>query len=116
MPTKNGIAWNDAATYEQPANPHKTLETTLVERVKTASQAAVSGARDFVNKLLGRLLQRDRLLLLWKEVEGFTIRDLSEMTGLNENTIKLRMFRTRQNLIKAAARLRSAKTIRGLVR
>jgi RNA polymerase sigma-70 factor (ECF subfamily) len=69
-----------------------------------------------VNKLLGWLPERDRLLLLWKELEGFTIRELAEMTGLNENTIKLRMFRTRQNLIKAAARLRSAKTVRGLVR
>jgi RNA polymerase sigma-70 factor (ECF subfamily) len=69
-----------------------------------------------VNKLFGRLPEQDRLLLLWKEVEGFTIRELSEMTGLNENTIKLRMFRTRRNLIKAAARLRSAKAVRGLVR
>ena len=29
-----------AATYEQPANPHKMLEATLVERLKAGSQAA----------------------------------------------------------------------------
>ena len=63
--------------------------------------------RDFVNKLLGRVPENDRLLLLLKEVEGFSLAELSEMTGLNLNTIKVRLYRTRQSLIKAAAQLES---------
>ncbi len=61
--------------------------------------------RDFVNKLLARVPENDRLLLLLKEVEGFSLAELSEMTGLNLNTLKVRLFRTRQSLIKAAAQL-----------
>ncbi len=38
--------------------------------------------------------------------EGYSVAQLSEETGLNENTIKVRLFRTRQRLAKAAARLR----------
>jgi RNA polymerase sigma-70 factor (ECF subfamily) len=63
--------------------------------------------RDFVNKLLARVPEDDRLLLLLKEVEGFSLAELSEMTGLNLNTLKVRLFRTRQRLIKAAAQLES---------
>jgi RNA polymerase sigma-70 factor (ECF subfamily) len=63
--------------------------------------------RDFVNKLLARVPENDRLLLLLKEVEGFSLAELSEMTGLNLNTLKVRLFRTRQRLIKAAAQLES---------
>jgi len=63
--------------------------------------------RDFVNKLLARVPEDDRLLLLLKEVEGFSLAELSEMIGLNLNTLKVRLFRTRQRLIKAAAQLES---------
>ena len=62
--------------------------------------------RDFINKLLARLPEEDRWLLISKEVEGFSLAELSEMTGLPENTIKVRLFRVRQSLVAAAARLR----------
>ena len=62
--------------------------------------------RDFINKLLARIPKNDRWLLISKEVEGFSLAELSEMTGLNESTIKVRLFRTRQALVAAAARLR----------
>jgi RNA polymerase sigma-70 factor (ECF subfamily) len=63
--------------------------------------------RDFLNKLLVRIPEDDRWLLVAKEVEGFSLAELSQMTGLNENTIKVRLFRIRQGLVAAAARLRS---------
>jgi RNA polymerase sigma-70 factor (ECF subfamily) len=63
--------------------------------------------RDFINKLLARIPEDDRWLLISKEVEGFSLAELSEMTGLNESTIKVRLFRVRQRLVSAAARLRS---------
>ena len=42
---------------------------------------------------------------LLKEVEGHSVEELAEMTGMNENTIKVKLFRTRQKLVKAAQRL-----------
>ena len=66
--------------------------------------------RDFINKLMARLPEEDRWLLISKEVEGFSIAELSEITGLNVNTIKVRLFRVRQSLVEAAARLRSRRS------
>jgi RNA polymerase sigma-70 factor (ECF subfamily) len=58
--------------------------------------------RDFINKLLTQLSEDERLLLIWKEVEGFSLAELSEMTGQRENTIKVKLFRARQKLLGAA--------------
>lgn len=61
--------------------------------------------RDLVLKLLARLSEEDRNLILLKEVEGHSVEELSGMTGMNENTIKVKLFRARQKLLKAAHRL-----------
>jgi RNA polymerase sigma-70 factor (ECF subfamily) len=61
--------------------------------------------QDLVMKLLGRVSEEDRSLILLKEVEGHSVEELAAMTGLNENTIKVKLFRTRQKLVKAAQRL-----------
>lgn len=61
--------------------------------------------RDFVVKLLMKVPEEDRMLLIEKEVEGRTVEELAATTGLNENTIKVKLFRARQKLVKAAGRL-----------
>jgi RNA polymerase sigma-70 factor (ECF subfamily) len=83
-----------------------------------ASEPAVDGQqpidkqlaqRDLIVKLLGKLSEEDRSLMLLKEVEGHSVEELAQMTGLNENTIKVKLFRTRQKLLKAATRLTQAR-------
>lgn len=61
--------------------------------------------RDLVMKLLEKVSEEDRNLILLKEVEGHSVEELAEMTGMNENTIKVKLFRARQKLVKAAGRL-----------
>lgn len=61
--------------------------------------------RDMLLKLLSKVSEEDRSLILLKEVEGHSVEELAEMTGMNENTIKVKLFRTRQKLLKAAQRL-----------
>jgi len=61
--------------------------------------------RDLVLKLLAKVPEQARSLMLLKEVEGHSVEELAAMTGLNENTIKVTLFRTRQKLLKAARRL-----------
>ena len=61
--------------------------------------------RDYLMKLLERVSEEERTLLIQKEVEGLTIEELAELTGLNENTIKVKLFRARQKLVKASQRL-----------
>lgn len=66
---------------------------------------AVLSDRDLVLKLLSKVSEEDRQLMLLKEVEGHSVEELADMTGMNENTIKVKLFRARQKLLKAAHRL-----------
>ena len=67
--------------------------------------------RDYVVKLLARVSEEERTLLMLKEVEGRSVEELAEMTGMNENTIKVKLFRARQKLVKAAQRLHRAPVV-----
>jgi RNA polymerase sigma-70 factor (ECF subfamily) len=64
--------------------------------------------RDYVLKLLTRVSEEERMLLMLKEVEGYSVEELAARTGMNENTIKVKLFRARQKLVKAASRLERA--------
>ena len=61
--------------------------------------------RDLVVKLLSKVSEEARSLMLLKEVEGHSVEELAAMTGLNENTIKIKLYRTRKQLLTAARRL-----------
>jgi RNA polymerase sigma-70 factor, ECF subfamily len=63
---------------------------------------------DLILKLLAKISEEDRSLILLKEVEGHSVEELAAMTGMNENTIKVKLFRARQKLVKAAHRLEKA--------
>lgn len=65
--------------------------------------------RDLVLKLLEKVSPEDRNLMLLNEVEGHSVEELARMTGMNENTIKVKLFRARQKLLKAAERLMKRK-------
>lgn len=68
--------------------------------------------RQLVLKLLEKVNPEERNLILMKEVEGLSVQELAEMTGMNENTIKVKLFRARQKLVKASQRiLRGAKPV-----
>jgi RNA polymerase sigma-70 factor, ECF subfamily len=65
----------------------------------------VVSQRDLLNELLERIPEEDRCLLLLRELEGYSVGQLAEATGINEHTIRVTLFRTRQRLAKAAAQL-----------
>jgi RNA polymerase sigma-70 factor (ECF subfamily) len=68
--------------------------------------------RELVTKLLEKVNPEERNLILLKEVEGLSVQELADMTGLNENTIKVKLFRARQKLLKASQRiLRNPKSV-----
>lgn len=64
-----------------------------------------SEKRDYLMKLLAHVTEEERTLLFLKEVEGLTIDELAERTGINGNTIKVKLFRARKKLVTAAAKL-----------
>ena len=49
----------------------------------------VLAQRNYLNRLLATVPNRDRHLLLLREVEGLSMAELAEATGLNENVVKL---------------------------
>lgn len=69
---------------------------------RPARVASRAEQRDYLMKLLQHVSEQERLLLFQKEVEGLTISELSELTGINPNTIKVKLFRARKKLVKAA--------------
>jgi RNA polymerase sigma-70 factor (ECF subfamily) len=63
-----------------------------------------SKVRDFVNSLLGAVSEEDRVLLTLKEVEGLSLKQLESVYKVNENALKVRLFRARQRVLKAFAK------------
>lgn len=64
--------------------------------------------RDFVNSLLGAVSEEDRVLLTLKEVEGLSLKQLENVYKVNENALKVRLFRARQRVLKAFAKSEEA--------
>jgi RNA polymerase sigma-70 factor (ECF subfamily) len=60
-----------------------------------------SRTREFMDALFRHVAKEDRLLLTLKEVEGLSLRELEKIYGVNENTLKVRLFRARQRVLKA---------------
>ena len=61
-------------------------------------------ARQRVERLLEGLDERDRLMLILKEVEGFSIEEIGEVLELNANTVKVRLFRARRRIVLLASK------------
>ena len=57
--------------------------------------------RERVQALLEKVSEEDRILLTLKEVEGLSLKELEKIYGVNENALKVRLFRARQRVLKA---------------
>lgn len=59
------------------------------------------GIREFVDTLLSGVSEEDRILLILKEVEGLSLKELEQIYNVKENALKVRLFRARQRVLKA---------------
>jgi RNA polymerase sigma-70 factor (ECF subfamily) len=68
--------------------------------------------RETVEILLSAVSEDDRILLLLKEVEGLSLKELEKIYNVRENALKVRLFRARQRVLKAyeAAQAETTKT------
>ena len=57
--------------------------------------------REQVEALLEQVSEEDRILLTLKEVEGLSLKELEKIYRVNENALKVRLFRARQRVLKA---------------
>ena len=56
--------------------------------------------KDTVHELLAAVSEEDRILLTLKEVEGLSLKELEKIYNVNENALKVRLFRARQRVLK----------------
>lgn len=61
-------------------------------------------ARERVEQLLECLEERDRSMLVLKEVQGFSVEEIAEVLEINANTVKVRLFRARQRIAESVRR------------
>jgi RNA polymerase sigma-70 factor (ECF subfamily) len=62
--------------------------------------------REMMNLLLDQVSEEDRLLLSLKEIEGLSLKELSKVYEVNENALKVRLFRARQRVLRAYEQLK----------
>ncbi|MGI8745703.1 MAG: RNA polymerase sigma factor [Bryobacteraceae bacterium] len=65
--------------------------------------------RELVHSLLESVSEEDRILLMLKEVEGLSLKELERIYRVKENALKVRLFRARQRVLKAFALSEKAK-------
>ncbi|HVN08076.1 MAG TPA: sigma-70 family RNA polymerase sigma factor [Patescibacteria group bacterium] len=65
-----------------------------------SSRAALEQAesRQAVERLLSELEPEERMMIVLKEVEGYSVEEISAAMDMNPNTVKVRMFRARRRL------------------
>jgi RNA polymerase sigma-70 factor (ECF subfamily) len=65
-------------------------------------------AREQLEHWLDCLEERDRAMLVMKEVQGFTVEEIAEIMSINGNTVKVRLFRARQKIAERIRRRQRA--------
>ncbi|MCC6540167.1 MAG: sigma-70 family RNA polymerase sigma factor [Bryobacterales bacterium] len=73
------------------------------ERVE-ADRLEAAEIREFVQSLLSEVSEEDRILLMLKEVEGLSLKELEQVYNVNENALKVRLYRARQRVLRAYER------------
>ena len=91
---------------------HETRMADLSEQQVVMADAAAGGRRsdeelrqrqlrEQVESVLSGVSEEDRILLTLKEVEGLSLRELEQIYQVNENALKVRLFRARQRVLRA---------------
>jgi RNA polymerase sigma-70 factor (ECF subfamily) len=68
---------------------------------RSTEDARQTRVREQVQSLLDKVSTEDRILLMLKEVEGLSLKELEKIYKVNENALKVRLFRARQRVLKA---------------
>jgi RNA polymerase sigma-70 factor (ECF subfamily) len=93
--------------------PHETqqedewfeLQMLEVARDRHASSERQRDAAEIAERLLAKLEPEDRLVVVLIDRDGFSVKEVSEMTGWGQSKVKVRAFRARRVLRAAMKRL-----------
>ncbi len=68
---------------------------------KALEENRKEGARELLEVLLDRVSPEDRMLLVLKEIQGLSLKELSAVYKVNTNALKVRLFRARKRVLRA---------------
>src|SRR5260370_38687726 len=94
--------------YESDLSEEQAQQFSATERLDSGAQDVSDKleAQEQVERLLQGLDERDRMLLILKEAEGFAIDKIAEILDLNANTVKVRLFRARRRIVNRVRKRR----------
>lgn len=95
----------EAELSEEQAQAYQASSEQTDGRPDTSERMA---AKQQVEDLMSCLEERDRTMLVLKEVEGFSVEEIAEIMEINANTVKVRLFRARQKITERVRRRRGA--------
>jgi len=81
------------------------LQMLEVARDRHASAERQRDAAEIADRLLAKLEPEDRLVIVLIDRDGFSVKEVSEMTGWGQSKVKVRAFRARRTLRAAMKRL-----------
>lgn len=81
------------------------LQMLEVARDRHASAERQRDAAEIAERLLAKLEPEDRLVIVLIDRDGFSVKEVSEMTGWGQSKVKVRAFRARRTLRAAMKRL-----------
>ena len=91
-------------SYESDLSEEQSRQMIVAEGAQSTEPDALTQleARERVEQLLSGLDERDRTMLILKEVEGLSIEEIGEVMDINANTVKVRLFRARRKVVIAS--------------
>jgi RNA polymerase sigma-70 factor, ECF subfamily len=81
------------------------LQMLEVARDRHASAERQRDAAEIADRLLAKIDPEDRMVILLIDRDGFSVKEVSEMTGWGQSKVKVRAFRARRTLRAAMKRL-----------
>jgi RNA polymerase sigma-70 factor (ECF subfamily) len=81
--------------------PQVLMADSLAGAKRSGEEEEKARTRELVDTLFRHVSEEDRILLMLKEVEGLSLRELGQIYSVNENALKVRLFRARQRVLKA---------------
>ncbi len=94
------IVFNTAISYKRKSRQQfQSIENEIVEySVSADNQLEKDDKQIFVHQAMNKLNEADKLAIQLYYIKEFSLEEVAEMMGQNENTIKVRIHRARQRL------------------
>jgi RNA polymerase sigma-70 factor (ECF subfamily) len=78
----------------------KIAELEKIDFVPESKDPQYSDLKEVLNEATGTLPEIQRSVLMLRDYEGYSYKEIEEITGLNENQVKVYIYRARKYLMK----------------